>query len=135
MKLQKILLYLWDENKINIGWWACNHGNVIKNIEEHFIKHVYHVLSCEGVYWKSLLDEISCDSYKKYTIDVFYKMKNVIVHTDGINVYLSGFYDNVFIISRYHDDIFGISSCYYVENGEKNGRYKGICFELFLNEL
>jgi len=134
---KKILLYLRDENnfkknKINIGWGPGNHGDPITNIEEHFIKHV---LSEEGMHWKLLLDKISCDSYKKYAIDAFYKMKNVIVHTDGTNVYLSGFYENVFIIGRYHNDIFGISSCYYVENGEKNGRYKGICFKLILNEL
>jgi hypothetical protein len=130
----KLLLFLRDEYKfknkmITIKWGPGNHGNVNDNIEKHYIKHV---LSCEEyIYWRYLLDDICCESYKQYAIDAFYKMKNVIVHTDGVNVYMSGFYGNVFIIGRYHDDVFSISSCYYVGNGEKNGRYEGLCFEVF----
>ena len=121
----KLLLYL--GNKINVKWGPGNHKNITNNINQHFDKHV---LSEEGKYWVKLLDKIDCKSYEQYAIDSFHKMKNVIIHTDGINVYLSGFYNNIFIIGRYHDNIFGISSCYYVKSGEKLGRYKGLCLQL-----
>jgi len=121
----KLLLYL--GNKINVKWGPGNHKNITNNINQHFDKHV---LSEEGKYWVKLLDKIDCKSYEQYAIDSFHKMKNIIIHTDGINVYLSGFYNNIFIIGRYHDNIFGISSCYYVKSGEKLGRYKGLCLQL-----
>lgn len=131
--VKKLLLYLTDvnnfkNNKINIAWGPGNHGNVTNNIQEHYIKHI---LSEEKIYWEGILGEINADSYAQYAIDNFYKMKNVIIHTDGINVYLSGFHNNIFIIGRYDDNnVFGISSCYYVEGGAKPGRYSGMCFEL-----
>lgn len=117
--------------KVNVVWGPGNHNDINTNIEEHYKKHV---LSDEGVYWESLLSntdcETSCESYKNYAINSFYKMKNVIVHSNGRNAHISGFYGNVFIIGRYHDGVFGISSCYYVENGEKNGRLNNLCFKL-----
>ncbi len=127
---KNLLLYLNDEDKfkcgkINIDWGPGNHGNINNNIAQHFIKHV---LSEEGEYWKTLLTEINYDNYKKYAIDAFYKMKNVIVHSNGFDVYMSGFYGNIFIIGRYHKWVFGISSCYYVESGEKHGRFNNYCF-------
>jgi len=122
----KLLLYL--RNEINdVKWGPGNHKNITDNINQHFNKHV---LSEEGKYWVKLLDKIDCKSYEQYAINSFDKMKNIIIHTDGINVYLSGFYNNIFIIGRYHDNIFGISSCYYVKSGEKLGRYKGLCLQL-----
>ncbi len=132
--VKKLLLFLNDEHKfksheIDVDWGPGNHGNVHDNVNQHFIKHV---LSDEGIYWKTLLNEINCDNYKKYAIDAFYKMKNVIVHSNGFKVYLSGFYGNVFIVGRYCNELFGISSCYYVESGEKNGRYNDYCFDIFL---
>lgn len=128
----KLLSYLSDindfkNNKINVKWGPGNHGNVENNIKKHFIKHVQ---SDERIYWESILEEINSDSYAQYAIDNFYKMKNVIIHTDGCNVYLSGFHNNIFIIGRYHDNVFGISSCYHVEGGKKPGRYSGLCYEL-----
>ena len=104
-----------------------NHKNITDNICAHFKKHV---LSDESKYWKKILDNISCRSYIKYAIDSFYKMKNKIIHTNGFDVYLSGFHGNVFIIGRYNDDKFGISSCYYVKSGKKLGRYEGLCLQL-----
>jgi len=130
---KKLLLFLRDENdfktnKLNVEWGPGNNNNNSDNIKNHFNKHV--LSNDEGTYWKTILSEINYDTYANFAINVFYKMINVIVHTDGTKVYLSGFYGNVFIVGRYHNDTFGISSCYYVENGEKNGRYNGICFEL-----
>lgn len=128
--IDNLLLFLKDEDKfknkkININWGPGNCKNPIDNIRKHYNKHI---LSDEGKYWKLILGENG--SYQKYAIDAFYKMKNVIIHSNGKNVYLSGFFNNIFIVGRYNNDIFGISSCYYVENGVKKGRYNDICFEL-----
>jgi len=128
--IDKLCLYIKDiENNFNfnIKWGPGNHKNIAININEHFKKHV---LSEEGKYWFKILDKIDYTSYQKYAIDSFYKMKKVIIHTNGVDVYLSGFYGNIFIIGRYDNNIFGISSCYYVESGEKLGRYKGLCLQL-----
>ena len=133
-----LLLYLRDmdnfkNHKIKITWGPGNHKNVRENVNEHYIKHVLsNVLSNEQIYWERILDTVNCESYKSYAINSFYKLKKVLVHTDGVNVYMSGFHHNVFIIGRYDGDMFGISSCYYVENGEKLGRYKGLCFKIDL---
>lgn len=110
-----------------IAWGPGNHENPIVNVKAHYHKHI---LSDEGVYWKDLLTDFTLDHYKNYAIDSFYKMEKVIVHTNGKHIYLSGFYGNVFIVGRYHENIFGISSCYYVINGEKAGRYKNKCFDI-----
>ena len=150
--VNKLSLYLRDINKfnkLNIKWGPGNHKSITNNINEHFNKHV---LSEEGEHWHKILNKMNCKStnsanknccildkgnlkvslksYEKYAIDSFNKMKNVIIHTDGVNVHLSGFYNNIFIIGRYDNETFGISSCYYVETGEKSGRYKGLCLKL-----
>jgi hypothetical protein len=128
--VNKLLLYLRDIDKfnnLNIKWGPGNHKNITKNINQHFNKHI---LSDEGKYWVKILDTCNSKSYEQYAIKSFNKMKNIIIHTDGVNVYLSGFYNNIFTIGRYDNDIFGISSCYYVETGQKSGRYKGLCLEL-----
>jgi hypothetical protein len=129
----KLLLFVKDEyrfrNKmIDIKWGPGNNGNRMDNVKKHFIKHV---LSDEGYYWVNILNDISCKEYEQYAINIFYKMKNVIVHSDGVNVYLSGIYGNVFIVGRYDDNgLFGVSSCYYVKDGDKLGRYNDYCFEI-----
>ena len=131
---KELFLYLKDEpkfkkHKIPIDWGPGNHGDKYKNIINHYNKHC---LSEEGVYWKKILNEVTINNYQQYAIDHFYKMTKVMVHTDGKHVHLSGFYGSVFIIGRYNEDIFGISSCYYVENGDKYGRYNGQCFKIYL---
>jgi len=125
--VNKLLLYLNDEDNfrnktIDIKWGPGNHKNINDNVKYHYIKHVL----SKDEQW----DNISEEEYQQYAIDTFYKITNYLVHTDGKNVYLSGFYNNVFIIGRYHNNIFGISSCYYVKNGQKNGRYNGLCFKI-----
>jgi len=123
--------------KIKIEWGPGNHKDPKLNLIEHYQKHV---LSKETVpfnelaHWKSLLTDPTCESYGKYAIESFYKMQNVIVHSNGTHVYLSGFYGTVFIIGRYNGDVFGISSCYVVESGEKNGRFKYKCFDISFME-
>lgn len=107
----KFLLYLRDLDKFNhVEWGPGNHKNVNQNIKNHYIKHV---LSNECDW------QFSENEYKQYAIDSFHKMIDKVIHTDGKNVYLSGFYNHTFIIGRYHGDMFGISSCYYVESGKK----------------
>jgi hypothetical protein len=127
--VKNLLLFLRDENdfigkKIIIGWGPGNYKNIDENIMNHYEKHVLDDEECS--YWGN----VDCDSYKQYAIDNFYKMKNVIVHSNGRYVYLSGFYGDVFIVGRYDEGVFGISSCYYVAGGVKNGRYKDYCFDI-----
>lgn len=111
------------QKKIKIEWGPGNHSDITNNIAMHYKKHV---LSEEGKYW----NHISLTEYENYPINHFYDLKDVCVHTNGRRTYLSGFHNNIFIIGRYHNDIFGISSCYYVENSRKPCRYKNLCFEL-----
>jgi hypothetical protein len=113
------------EEKKEIMWGPGNHKIIDANIEAHYIKHVK--TYPESLHWNN----INLDDYKNYAINSFYKMRNVVVHSNGKHVYLSGFYDNVFIIARYGDDsVLGISSCYYVESGVKPGRMMDKCFEI-----
>jgi hypothetical protein len=132
-----ILMYINNESnfinrKIEIDWGPGNHGNKEKNIEEHYNKHL---LSSEIIHWSNILQTISIDYYKQYAINSFYKMKKVMIHSNGKNVHLSGFYGNVFIIGRYNKGIFGLSSCYYVHDGEKGGREKDLCFTIDLTTI
>ena len=113
--------------QIKIEWGPGNHGEINLNINKHYEKHV---LSNEGNHWKNLLANMNSESYANYAIDNFYKMKKVMVHSNGVNAHISGFYGNVFIIGRYHEGVFGISSCYYVESGVKQGRLNNFCFDL-----
>lgn len=145
--VKSILKYVDDANnfinkKVTIEWGPGNHGDTNTNINEHYKKHV--LSETENQYWSLLvknssqssqssqsnLSTLDCKSYENYAIESFYKMKNVMIHSNGKGVYMSGFYGNVFIIGRYHNSVFGISSCYYVENGEKNGRLKDLCFSI-----
>lgn len=125
--VKNLLLFVRDENdfirgKKIIEWGRGNYKSVEENIKKHYEKHVLN--EDEGIYWGN----VDCDDYEKYAIDNFYKMENVIVHSNGRYVYLSGFYGDVFIVGRYDDGVFGISSCYHVDGGVKNGRYKDYCF-------
>jgi len=129
----KLLCYIKDLNDfekriLKIRWGPGNHKTIKKNVNAHYVKHP--LSNNEKEHWKYILGNVNQHTYELYAINSFYKLKNVIVHTDGVNVFLSGFYNNVFIIGRYCDAVFGISSCYYVESGEKLGRYSGKCFEI-----
>jgi hypothetical protein len=122
---------------IKIQWGVGNNKNISSNILNHYIKHTSS-LSDEGIIWDKILynqlEEITeCEKiklYEIYAIKSFYLMKDVIVHSNGINTYMSGFYGNIFIIGRYNGEEFGISSCYYVEGGKKFGREKDKCFSI-----
>lgn len=123
----KLLLFMnntnnFNNHKIKIKWGPGNYGD--DNVQQYYCKHV---LSDEGIHWKHILNN---EDYRRFAVNIFYKMKDVIVHTNGTNVWLSGFYCKYFIIGRFDDDVFGISSCYYVENSQKPGRYNGFCFDM-----
>jgi hypothetical protein len=127
-----LLKFIYDKQnfinqKIPIVWGPGNYKDIKTNIEEHYKKHV--LCESEGQYWLQILDGMT---YEQYAIDSFYKMSHIIVHSNGKCVYLSGFYGNIFIIGRYDKDVFGISSCYYVPGGEKNGRKNDMCFKIKL---
>lgn len=121
--ISDIKLFLRDEelfvnHQLEIKWGPGNHADIATNVSEHYLKHK------DEFTWNSIKE------YQNYPIKYFYQMKDVCVHSNGVHTYLSGFYNNVFIIGRYHQDIFGISSCYYVESGSKPGRYNNLCFKL-----
>lgn len=112
----------------DVGWGSGNHGSAEENIKEHFNKHV--LCSIEGIFWGKQ-GIISADDYAAYAVKMFRCMERVLVHTNGSGVYLSGFADKVFIVGRYDGQYqFGISSCYYVEEGNKPGRESGLCFSV-----
>jgi hypothetical protein len=113
---------LTSDNSFNVEWGSGNHKSKKENVNAHYTKHV---LSSEGDHWANLISKDK-QSYERYAIDSFNKLKKVLVHTDGKNIYISGFLGNIFTIGRYYGDKFKLSSCYYVESGEKMGRYKGI---------
>lgn len=111
----------------DVEWGPGNHNDIDANITEHYIKHV---LSNEGRHWKSLLSDMSEQSYKDYARNMFKRMERVVVHSNGRHTYMSGFYGKIFIVGRYHEGVFGISSCYYVNDGEKPGRYIDACVNI-----
>lgn len=118
----------WSKNKIK--WGAGNNSDVDSNIQQHYFKHV---LSDEGKFWHKL-GVITLNDYLQYPLDNFGRMKKVLVHSNGVSTYLSGFVDHIFIIGRYDKNDFGISSCYYVESGEKPGRYSDMLFDVKIQD-
>lgn len=127
--------------QIDIDWGPGNNKNSHTNAIEHYKKHAqYKNLSeddllkarddyeTEYLEWSKILFDDKL--YLKYPVEHFYNMKDVMVHTNGKGVYMSGFYMNVFIVGRYEGDKFGISSCYYVKNGRKKGREVNKVFDL-----
>ena len=98
-----------------VGWGPGNNKYPEVNALQHMRKHYTDPLQHNNTY-------VQCP------IDVFYYMRDVIVHSNGRGTYLSGFYNNTFVVGRYEGDVFGISSCYYVESGIKDGRLKDYCF-------
>ena len=124
---QFFIQYLDFSNKqIKIEWGKGNYDNVEKNLYEHYKKHV--LSEDEHEIWKKILSNITKEEYQKYAINSFYEMQNIVLHTNGRQVYISGFKDKIFIVGKYENFIFTISSCYYVEIGEKNGRLKSAIF-------
>lgn len=114
--------------KINVSWGKGNHLNKVCNIYEHFNKHTKDNL--EKIYWEQVLEVVTPTSYKLFTENIFKMLDKVVIHSNGRNTYMSGFYNNFFVVGRYHNNIFGISSCYYVEDGEKLGRYVDRCVKI-----
>jgi hypothetical protein len=115
-----------QNKKLSVQWGPGNNKTKKENVYKHYLKHA---LSDENQFWELILNDINCESYMKYTIGIFYKLSRVLIHTNGTNVYMSGFYNNVFVVGRYEGDVFGISSCYYIESGEKLGRWKNVCYK------
>jgi len=111
-----------ESHSYPICWGTGNHTNSSTNVEEHYKKHVLD--EEEGVHWRFVK---SVADYQAFAVNNFYKMKDVYIHSHGKFVYLSGFHGNVFVVGRFDGDVFGISSCYYVETGRKEGREKGSC--------
>lgn len=142
--------------KTKIEWGPGNHGESDKNVLMHFIKHVI-TDKTEGELIKNILVNTNLSSnnndntndnnntnnnthdndyytmyqlYKNYPIMNFTKMEKITIHTDGKHTYMSGIVQNMFIVGRYTNDVFGISSCYYLFSGDKIGRHNTKCVDL-----
>lgn len=113
---------------ISVKWGKGNYANIETNIKQHYIKHV---LSEEGIYWKQVLPELTEYHYKFYTEKIFKRINKIVIHSNGRYVCLSGFYNNFFVVGKYEEGKFTISSCYYVVNGEKYGRYVDSCYHKY----
>lgn len=105
---------------VNVSWGPGNNGTPEANMRNHATKH-----SVELEYILGL------NGYNQYGVGLFYYMRDVLVHTNGRGTYISGFFNNVFIVGRYNGNVFGISSCYHVNTGIKEGRLKDKCFDLW----
>ena len=94
---------LFARRQVQINWGPGNNGCARKNAVEHCKKHALYNTEYtnteEYLEWERILadDEL----YTNYSIKHFYAMRDVIVHSNGRGVYLSGFYFNVFIVGRY----------------------------------
>ncbi len=106
-----------------VQWGPGNHIDIGTNIQEHYIKHVL----SKDEDWNFIS---SVKEYQEEAQNMFCKMERIVIHSNGKSTYMSGFYNKYFIVGRYHQGIFGISSCYYVSSGEKLGRYTDQCVRL-----
>jgi hypothetical protein len=125
-------LHKFRERKINIKWGSGNNKDINTNILLHYNKHTVDSLE-ENEQWKKFYNgDISLEMYKKFPMKYFYQMKKIILHSNGKEVYISGFYNNFFIVGRLNEstELFSISSCYYVVNGEKKGRYTTMLLDI-----
>ena len=117
---------------VPIAWGPGNNKDSLINAIKHYEKHTLYnqnkEYDDEYLKWRYILS--NNDLYIEYPVKYFYKMKDVMVHTNGKGVYLSGFYHNVFIVGRYEGDTFGISSCYYVKSRRKPGREINRVFDI-----
>jgi len=125
------------KGEVPISWGPGNNGCSHLNAVEHYKKHAKYnqnnigtIYETEYLEWEKIIED--GELYSDYPITHFYKMRDVIVHTNGRGVYLSGFYGCVFIVGRYNGDTFGISSCYYVKSGRKLGREINKVFDIEL---
>lgn len=121
----------WGLNK-KVSWGVGNHASVEENIEAHYQKHVLDPE--EGKYWHDL-GVSKLEEYRDYATQHFKKeeMERICLHTNGVEVYVSGFLGKVFLIARYTVEGLSISSCYYVLSGEKPGRLQKSALVLRLN--
>lgn len=106
-------LNAFKEGCIHVTWGPGNNGSPSENAIRHMRKH---------------LTDAPLGVYIETPVQLFYYMRDVVVHSNGRGTYMSGFYDNLFIVGRYCGDAFGISSCYLVASGHKEGRLKDMCF-------
>lgn len=125
-----------SEGRVRIVWGPGNNRYSSLNSVKHYRKHSEYdgeeSYCLEYLQWEKM-DMNDYPTYSEYALDSFYKMKDVLVHTNGRGVYLSGFHGNVFIVGRYNGDEYGISSCYYTDTPRKLGRELDAVFSLDFN--
>lgn len=105
------------QNTTEVIWGPGNCDTIQENIESHYKKHVF----APNEIWEIN----STKEYEEFAIKHFENVTNKIIHTNGKTVFVSGFYGKYFIIARVDKCFLSISSCYYVESGEKTGRLRG----------
>lgn len=91
-------------------WGVGNHATTKINVQKHYEKHIL----SKRENWESY-NIYNAKDYEMFAINTSKIIKNRMVHTNGKNVYLSGFYKNILIIGRLGNERqIAISSCYIV---------------------
>lgn len=120
--------------KVPIQWGPGNNKHPQLNAYNHCIKHTecnsdyaHEHTEWEQIHKSKVKFNNIADLYNNHAVKCFYKMTDVIVHTNGRGVYMSGYYTTanikIFIVGRYDKNVFGISSCYCVSPYKKLGRH------------
>jgi len=93
-------------------WGVGGYKTSEDNIHAHYMKHEHEFNNINNI-----------QEYERYPIENFNKMQKCMLHSNGRDVFYSGLVNDVFIVCRWYDKKFYISSCYVVESGDKPGRY------------
>lgn len=112
-------------------WGPGNNKTPNINVISHYNKHV---VNSNNENWKDYLSKLDVATYKNFAITKSKYMKNKIVHTNGVKVYLSGWHDKILIIGRLDsNNKLGISSCYIISDNLYDNKIKifeqNICFK------
>ncbi len=95
-------------------WGPGNHLTHELNIRAHYLKHIKNSNENWSEYLQAPRSQITQEMYRDFALKVSSKMKNKMIHTNGIKVYLSGIYNRVLVIGRLDNTVtpplLGISS-------------------------
>jgi|SRR5579872_547403 len=116
-----------------MGSW--NHSTPESNLKAHYEKHIKNPLEDWERYINLPRSQITPQIYHNFALETSTKMTNVMVHTNGCKVYLSGVYQRVLIIGRLDLNLqLGISSCYVITNESFERKMKvfrdNVCFNI-----
>ena len=111
-----------------------NNKNEEMNIINHFNKHVKNSNENWNEYIEKNTNLKTANQYSNFAINISKHMKNKIIHSNGVGVYLSGLYKKIFIVGRLDSTYqLGISSCYIIDDEKYDNKInkieKNACFK------